>query len=104
MTYEERCRTLGIERPKSLVEGFDHEIPNVAIGKEQTVFSRNVGEIVKPPMMDEDLSHLNPPSKTTGDRMKKWWQNLSPEQRQEITRRRQDTRRATMLKRGSQAA
>lgn len=54
MTYEERCKLLGIDR-EAITKAC--EVPtSTAVGKEPLYFTRNVGRRHKPPM--EDVSHL----------------------------------------------
>lgn len=87
-SYEERCAELGIQRPKSLTEGFD-DSPNGAICKEPEVTTQIIGERVNPNPPPKDLSHLNPARGfACREITRAWWASLSPQQKKELAKRR----------------
>lgn len=82
MTYEEKCKALGIERPRSLADRFP-DTPNGALeGKIQGIHNLPMGQRPAVRAQLEDLSYLNPAcGKRRQKQSKKWWGKMTLEER-----------------------
>lgn len=79
MTYEEQCKSLGIERPASLTRGFAPDMPSLTTHKEPG-YRKEIGPRVEGEV--EDLTHLNPArGAKCQEQVKAWWDKLTPKQR-----------------------